>query len=176
MYVFPICSILFNSFRGEKFNFFEIGIGSVNPNIPSSMYGAKIPYTSGASLRGWKEYFPCATVYGCDIDRDVLFTEDRIQTFYMDQTDLDQVREEAKKRTYKIVIDDGLHYFPTNWKVFEVLHTCVEKGGFYVIEDIQNFDPKLIVGDFKEFTFTYVELEKFQNSSDNNLLLIRRNL
>ena len=40
----------------------------------------------GASLRMWKDYFPNASIFGCDIDRDVLFSEERIKTFHCDQT------------------------------------------------------------------------------------------
>jgi hypothetical protein len=63
---------------------FELGLGSNNPHLVSSMGSTGRP---GASLRGWKELFPYATVFGADIDRAALFQEDRIKTFYCDQLD-----------------------------------------------------------------------------------------
>lgn len=39
----------------------------------------------GISAR--RELFPHALVYGADIDRDILFEEDRIKTFYCNQLD-----------------------------------------------------------------------------------------
>ena len=41
----------------------------------------------GASLRVWRDYFPNAIIYGADIDKDILFAEERIKTFYIDQLD-----------------------------------------------------------------------------------------
>jgi hypothetical protein len=29
-------------------------------------------YNPGASIRGWRQYFPNATIYCCDIDRDII--------------------------------------------------------------------------------------------------------
>ena len=34
----------------------------------------------GASLRVWKDFFSNAKIYGSDIDKDILFNEDRIFT------------------------------------------------------------------------------------------------
>ena len=62
----------------------ECGIGTNNPNIPSSM---GIKGKPGASLRMWRDFFPNATVIGVDIDKNILFSETRIQTFQCDQTD-----------------------------------------------------------------------------------------
>ena len=48
-----------------------------------------IDSTPGASLRAWRDFFPNATILGADLDREVLFEEERITTGYMDQTDGD---------------------------------------------------------------------------------------
>ena len=39
----------------------------------------------GASLRVWRDFFPNAKIYGGDIDKETLFIEDRISTYYVDQ-------------------------------------------------------------------------------------------
>jgi hypothetical protein len=75
---------LFSDHRDEQLVVFECGIGTNNPRLASSM---GINGKPGASLRVWRDYFPNATVYGADIDSSTLFTEDRIFTEYMDQTD-----------------------------------------------------------------------------------------
>jgi hypothetical protein len=41
--------------------------------------------TPGASLRAWRDYFPNAEIYGADIDREILFEEERISAFYVNQ-------------------------------------------------------------------------------------------
>ena len=80
----PAYSALFNDRRDQHLRIFELGLGSNNPDVLSNMgvFGAP-----GASLRGWRELFPHALVYGADIDRRILFEEDRIKTFYCDQLD-----------------------------------------------------------------------------------------
>ena len=45
----------------------------------------------GASLYSWAEFFPSASIYGADIDRDCLFHTDRIKTYYCDQTNADSI-------------------------------------------------------------------------------------
>jgi len=46
----------------------EIGIGTNDPNLPSTMgkYGKP-----GASLRAWRDYLPNAQIVGLDIDRKI---------------------------------------------------------------------------------------------------------
>ena len=41
----------------------------------------------GASLRVFRDYFLNAKIYGADIDKNILFTSDRIFTYYVDQLD-----------------------------------------------------------------------------------------
>ena len=85
-----IYSALFGNLRDRPLLIFELGLGTNNPLLPSSM---GIHGRPGASLRGWRELFTYALVYGADIDRDILFEEDRIQTFYCDQLDSAAIRE-----------------------------------------------------------------------------------
>ena len=65
-------------------NIFEIGLGTNYKNIVSNM---GINGKPGASLRAFRDYCPNASVFGADIDKRILFEEERIKTFYVDQTD-----------------------------------------------------------------------------------------
>lgn len=76
--------MLFSSLRQHSLNVLEVGIGTNYTDAPSSMGVNGKP---GASLRGWKQYFPNAHIYGLDVDKRILFKEDRIDIFYCDQTD-----------------------------------------------------------------------------------------
>ena len=60
-----------HSRKGVK-KIFECGIGTNNPDIPSSM-GKQ--YTPGGSLKMWRDYFPNAEVYGADVDKDILLRQ-----------------------------------------------------------------------------------------------------
>jgi len=64
-------------------NIFECGVGTNNPSLPSTMGPCGRP---GASLKMWREYFPNANIYGADIDETILFQDERIATFPLDQT------------------------------------------------------------------------------------------
>lgn len=79
-----VYSALFNERRKQPLRIFELGLGTNNPDLASSMGTYGIP---GASLRAWRELFPKALIFGADIDRDILFEEERIKTFYCDQLD-----------------------------------------------------------------------------------------
>jgi hypothetical protein len=97
----------------------------------------------GASLRAWREYFPQAQIYGADIDRDILFAEDRIQTFWTDQRDPKAIRElwhQLDGVSFDVMIDDGLHEAPANICFFMESFHKLKPGGIYVIEDILPHD------------------------------------
>src|SRR5579862_3144394 len=79
-----VYSVLFKGRQEESLRIFELGLGSRDPSLPGNM---GVDGTPGASLRGWRDLFPKALVFGADIDRSILFQEDRIKTFYCDQCD-----------------------------------------------------------------------------------------
>lgn len=169
-------SKLFEDRREEKLNVLEFGIGTNNPGIPSSMCGTPGGYKPGSSLRGWAEYFPNAFIYGCDVDKDILFEDNRISTFYVDQTNPDVIQKEIveKDRLYDIIIDDGLHHFPTNWAVLKQSFCKLNKGGIYVIEDILDFNPGISTDPFlKEIEFRYYRVPNPKNDADNNIVVAR---
>ena len=51
----------------------------------------------GASLKMWRDYFPNAMIFGADIDKDILFNDQRITTFYVDQLNSDSIKEMWRK-------------------------------------------------------------------------------
>ena len=73
----------------------EVGLGSNNTELLSNMGSDGKPL---ASLRAWRDYFPNAQIYGADIDKDILTNEERIKTFFVDQTKPDTIREMLKKK------------------------------------------------------------------------------
>ncbi len=73
-----VYSALFKERCGRPMRVFELGLGTNNPDAASNMGVFGVP---GASLRGWRQLFPHALVYGADTDRESLFQEDQIKTF-----------------------------------------------------------------------------------------------
>jgi hypothetical protein len=92
----------------------------------------------GASLRAFREYLPNATIFGADIDKRILFQEVRIQTYFVDQTDLDSLEALGKNLPdfIDLIVDDGLHSPNANLAVLAFGLQRLKNRGWLVIEDI----------------------------------------
>jgi hypothetical protein len=130
-------SFIFNKLGLEsETNIFEVGLGTNNPNLVSTMFEFGRP---GASLYAFAEYLPNANIYGADIDKDILFNTDRIKTCYLDQLDyetFDNVSNTFGKIKYDLIIDDGLHSIGANFNTLLFALENVNDNGWIVIEDI----------------------------------------
>ena len=113
----------------------EIGLGTNNPSIVSNMGRAGHP---GASLRAFRDFFPAAHIFGADVDRGILFVEDRIDTCYVDQTDQATFAalSDLTGGDLDLIIDDGLHAPNANLSVLVYALDHLVVGGWVVIEDI----------------------------------------
>ena len=132
-------SILFDKIKSDKLNILEIGIGTMIPNVKSSMKGYMADtYLPGASLRSWKDYFINSQIYGIDIQPDTQFTEDRIQTYLADSTNKDSVNQLMQNLNiqFDVIIDDGWHWDEAQKKTLANFFPYLKDGGIYVIEDI----------------------------------------
>lgn len=170
-------SLLFDSQRPSIRSVFECGIGTNNESLISSMGPLGSP---GASLRVWREYFPNAQVIGVDIDSNILFQEERIRTFEMDQTDPVSIQNTLDRiaiKQFDLIVDDGLHTFQAARILFENIITNLAPQGTYVIEDVNPWDVKRFENYFKDSGFTtyFVHLiRKGSSLGDNSLVVIRR--
>ena len=168
-----VYSVLFKQFEDQPIRIFELGLAIVG--------------RPGASLRGWRELFPNAHVYGADIDRSVLLQEDRIETFYCDQLDKRSIRELWSQPTlqskFDLIVEDGLHTFEGNISFLENSIESLRPGGIYVIEDIEcsmvtTWKSQLETvysRCYPQYAFALVLLPNGSNSFDNNILVCRRN-
>ena len=133
-----VYAALFQNKTEDITGLLEIGIGTNNTKVFSHM-GAN--GTPGASLRSFTEILPNAMCYGADFDKSILFEEDRIKTFFVDQTSAETLDALDKSITQEldVIIDDGLHAPNANLATFIFALKRIEnkKGGIIVIEDIQ---------------------------------------
>lgn len=178
-----IYSVLFGRVRNQPLLIFELGLGGSNPKFPANMGVNGRP---GASLRGWRELFPQALVYGADIDRDILFEEDRIKTFYCDQLDSAAIRDLWSQPVLQggmdIIIEDGMHTLESSTSFLNGSLGRLRPGGIYVIEDVlqetmeewQNQLETIYSKQFPNHEFALVALPNSSNDRDNNLVIIRR--
>lgn len=135
----PLYCALFNHLKNEKLNLLEVGIGTMIPNVPSSMVGYGLgDYKPGASLRAWRDFFVNANIIGVDIQPDTQFTEDRIQTFLCNSTNNDEVKSlmSTFDTNMDIIIDDGSHHYAHQLQTLENFFPYLKDDGIYVIEDI----------------------------------------
>lgn len=106
----------------------------------------EIGVCTGGSLKMWKEYFPNATVYGIDIQKDCKrLEEDRVKIFIGDQSNKDFLKTvvDSSGGNFDIVIDDGSHYSSHQISSFVYLFPFVKSQGHYIIEDLNtSYWPK----------------------------------
>jgi hypothetical protein len=114
---------------------FEIGLGTNNTDVLSNM---GVNGTPGASLRAFRDFCPNAEIFGADIDMRILFSEDRIKTYFVDQTNSSTLTDLSKQvgGGFDLVIDDGLHSPNANLASLIFGLRVVKPGGWVVIEDI----------------------------------------
>jgi hypothetical protein len=121
--------------RDEITGILEIGMGTNNTDVVSNMGLWGYP---GASLKAFRDFLKSATIYGADIDKRILFEDERIQTFFVDQTDPATFAELGKSipSNLDLVIDDGLHSPNANLETLKFGLTKIRIGAWVVVEDI----------------------------------------
>lgn len=162
-------SPLFEPIRNDSFSLLEVGVG--------------------ASLRGWREYFPNANIVGVDIDENSLFQEDRIQTFQCDASSVESIqsalnRPELQGREFRIIIDDGSHTKESRRLFFENSIGKLETGGLYIIEDLgldgRIYEPiefiEIYQPQYPTYKFELISIETSTDfrPNDNHILVIQK--
>ena len=172
-----IYSLIFGLSRESVSRIFECGIGTTNKEIKSNMGDNGKP---GASLRAWRDFFPNAVIFGADIDQDILFQEERIRTFYVDQLSpacINSMWTKINEKNFEIIIDDGLHTFEAGKTFFENSISKLHPHGLYIIEDVNPVDLFRYAKYFSssEYLVDFINLNSLQNGlrPDNNLIVIR---
>lgn len=145
---------LFDSIKNSVTSVLEIGLGTLDPSIPSSFCGNTRlyeHYKPGGSLRVWRDYFINANIYGVDIAKDCMFSEERIKTFLFDSSEQNYTDYYLENLNFDIIIDDGNHDPKYQIKTLRNLLPKLKDGGYYVIEDVNGYggEERLLI-DYKE--------------------------
>ena len=141
---------LFRHVKDKEVRLFELGLGTDNPNLLSNMCGQPFP-RPGASLHGWKEYFPRGKIFGADIDGSILFEEDNIKTYFCDQLNNETIQNmwnlnAELNEEFDIILEDGLHTVESSVNFFQNSFHKLKENGVYIIEDVYHD-----LGEFSEF-------------------------
>lgn len=140
----------------ENINILEIGLGTNNPNLVSTMGVNGRP---GASLYSFREYLPKSNIYGADVDKNILFQSERIKTCYVDQLEyrtFSNISNNFGNIKFDLIIDDGLHSIGANLNTLLYSLENLNKNGWIVIEDIH------IKDNWKSIDFILKSTNKFK--------------
>jgi|BEDMetMinimDraft_2_1075160.scaffolds.fasta_scaffold04894_2 hypothetical protein len=159
---------------GPDFALLEIGLGTNFTDIPSNMGEGGRP---GASLRAFRDVLPNAQIYGADIDERILFEEERIATFPVDQLNRESFSTLATRLPRKpaLVIDDGLRSPGANLNtILAAFEHLLPAEGIVVVEDIP--DDRLEPWTLGIFVLRELGYHAtiWQASADNVLVVSRR--
>jgi len=169
--------LFFNERKNIK-NFLEIGLGTNDVKIPSNMGEKGIPL---ASLKAWRDYFENANIYGADIDKKILQNDERIKTFFVDQTNPETIESLFKNigiSKFDIILEDGLHEYSANICFFENAIKFLSEDGIYIIEDVYYKDKEKFINYFNKSDYNYsiVDIYHNKNIANNCIILIRKNV
>jgi len=112
-------------YRTKKFKFLEIGL------------------ESGQGSLLWKEYFPCAEIWGLEYNTNGTETQGAraINVVQGDQGDTEFLNGrllEDSGGNFDLIIDDGGHHFEQQAASYKALFSrALNPGGLYIIEDIE---------------------------------------
>lgn len=132
---------LLKDYKEQYKNILEIGVGYKELMHPIS----GPDYQNGSSLRGWRDFFVNSYVYGIDINKNILFEDERIKCFYTDQSDDNSLESTIRdinnfnsgEVKYDLIVDDGSHIIEHMILSFHTLKKYLKSGGIYIIEDIK---------------------------------------
>lgn len=129
----PYYHEMFKKRRKDIKKVIEVGVGTRR-----YMHYFPDHYITGASLYMWRDYFPNAQIYGIDVLPGAMCEGERIQTFLLDQTKIEDLETLIKKTgtDIDIFIDDGLHSMTTQLNLCKTMMTMLDKDVTYIIEDV----------------------------------------
>lgn len=129
----PFYYELFKDNRMSIKKVLEIGVG-----FEELLPGNKVQ-KKGASLYMWRDFFPNAQIYGADILPELIFKDERIETFLCDQGNRENLKRLVEKTGYDIdiFIDDGSHNQRHQFNTCLTLMPLLKKGVVYIIEDVR---------------------------------------
>lgn len=128
----------------------EIGLGTKEPNLPSTMYFYKQDMNFESipcgCLRTFRDFLNDESqIYGADIDKNILISERNIHTQYVDQLNKQSLNDLFPEKCFDIIIIDGLHHITADVNSIICLLNRINSGGQIIIEDIVLLDNWKIV-------------------------------
>lgn len=129
----------------------------------------------GLSLQMWAEYFVDSKVIGIDINLSPSLSNllrEEYNIIIGDATN-DRILESIKDEMFDVIIDDGSHTLIDQLNSFELLKNKMNKGGIYIIEDVDNLDSTLSVYESVHDNIEVIDNRHIKNRFDDVLIVYR---
>lgn len=172
-------SELFDKYGSDKNNVHSYGeIYDYLLNDASYTSGniLEIGVQNGGSIRALSEYFPHATIYGVDIDKNVLCIENlplNSKIINIDATIKNDIFNNFSGIKFNLIIDDGSHSLNDQIDSFNILREYLCDGGYYIIEDITQYDMIKRIKSFSE-NFVILDMRIKKGRFDDILMIYRK--
>ena len=113
-----------------------------------------------------------AQIYGIDFIPDVIFQEDRIETFVVDMRKEEDLKKmiERTGTDLDLVIDDGPHNLASQIFVARTVLPLLDKKTIYIVEDVTSC--RVLRDNLPEYDVEIIRL--VGQSRDNNLVVVRK--
>lgn len=156
----PVYEGLLASYRHRAINILEIGL------------------MSGESLKMWTEYF-AGNVFGMDcdikpIDGKADLTQaikDGLNVAIGDASNPDDVKKYYDGIKFDVIIEDANHDIDQQISIYQTLKPYLNKGGIYIIEDVQDIDRTKII--FTVLGGEIIDRRKIKSRYDDVLVIFR---
>jgi hypothetical protein len=165
--------VLLRNGRERFTRVFELGIGE--SKFPTTANAGTVGL-AGPSLRGWRDYFARASVFGADIEAERLFEDERIKTAVMDQTKADSVERVFRLfgDGFDLIVDDGCHELEGTRTFFECAFRRLKEGGIFIIEDVNCRHRDACKAFLSRYDTAILDLPHPNNRDDNCIAIVMK--
>jgi hypothetical protein len=147
---------MFKPFKNKEINIIEVG------------------YATGGSIELWEKYFIHAHIWCIDIDSSN-FKENHAQRVDLWKSDISEVNQDwFNYFKPDIAIDDGSHFVDDQIAFFNIIWPNIKKGGYLIIEDIDNLEKDKHHFDDLGVIYQIVDLRKETGHHDSVLLIFKK--
>jgi cephalosporin hydroxylase len=168
--------------KGTVHSYIEVYEEILAPYRKTANNILEIGLMSGESLRMWDEYFK-GEVFGIDcsikpIDGKADLTkaiEDGLYISIGDASDPATIERFYKGLKFDVIIEDAGHSLQQQLRIHTVLSPYLNKGGIYIIEDIQDIDQDAdyFLAMETERNVEIIDRRKIKNRYDDVLIIIK---
>lgn len=163
--------------KGSVHSYIEVYEEILKPYRNKNKTVLEIGLMSGESLRMWADYF-WGEVYGMDcsikpIDGVADLTqaiEDGLNVCIGDATNPEDVKKHFEGIKFDVIIEDANHNIEQQVEIYSALRPYMNKGGIYIIEDVQDIDSTKIM--FAVMGGIIIDRRKIKGRYDDVLVII----